>query len=169
VACYLICAGTATPSETSRVKIGYAVDVADRIAGLQTGHWDKLHLIRTWPAGSRKTEAKLQRMFRHVHIGREWFTFDPAMMTAEVLPDQIKEPYHLRFGMSKADRYCIDFVERAEAIDLVLTKFFADLNINYTVFTRWKNGTTSPRLETVIRIQDALAEAEKAASVQAAA
>lgn len=76
---YMIRAG-----ETDKVKIGFAADVQDRIATLQTAHWERLFLIRTWE-GDKVTERWLHQQFAASRIEREWFVFDPAMMTIETL------------------------------------------------------------------------------------
>lgn len=77
MACYLLRAG-----QTVFVKIGYAIDVAERVTSLQTAHWEKLILLRTW-SGDKVTEGWLHRQFAHHRIEREWFTFDAAMLQIE--------------------------------------------------------------------------------------
>lgn len=83
MACYLICAGTATPTAGVRVKIGFAIDVNERRRDLQAAHWDTLYGVRVWVDGNRSTETWIQNQFAHLRIARDWFWFDPAMLTIE--------------------------------------------------------------------------------------
>jgi len=82
MACYLLSAGMPTPTDGVRVKIGFAESAEDRRRELQAAHWDTLFLVRTW-AGTRTTETWIQRQFHHLRIARDWFWFDPAMLTIE--------------------------------------------------------------------------------------
>jgi hypothetical protein len=77
---YLLRAG-----ETDKAKIGYAKDVSDRIRSLQSAHWERLMLLRTWDGGTA-TEAWLHGRFSDYRIARDWFVFDPAMLTVEPPP-----------------------------------------------------------------------------------
>lgn len=75
--CYLIRCG-----ETDKVKIGFATDVAYRVATLQSAHWERLILLRTWD-GDLITEGWLHKQFSSVRMAGEWFVFDPAMLEIE--------------------------------------------------------------------------------------
>lgn len=81
MACYLLSAGRPDPIETTRVKIGFAENVRSRVRMLQAGHWDRLHIVRTWPDGTVKTEAWLHQQFPKLRIARDWFWFDALMLT----------------------------------------------------------------------------------------
>lgn len=64
------------------VKIGYAVNVARRIAALQAGNHEPLKVLRVMPGG-RGLEGRLHREFRASRIAREWYRLDPRMMTID--------------------------------------------------------------------------------------
>lgn len=75
--CYLVRAG-----QTGRVKIGFSKNIQARMLHLQCSNPEHMHVLRSWDGG-RKTEKWLQQHFAHAHVVREWFTFDPAMLTVE--------------------------------------------------------------------------------------
>ena len=64
---YFIQAGDDGP-----IKIGWAIDPWDRMATLQTGNPQTLHL-RRWVTGTRSMERYLHRQFRADRIRGEWF------------------------------------------------------------------------------------------------
>lgn len=82
MAVYFIRAG-----EDGPVKIGTAIDVAQRIAELQIAHYVELILVRTIP-GNRAHERALHDRFEHLHIRGEWFHFHPDMLLAVPEPVQ---------------------------------------------------------------------------------
>jgi len=69
--------------EDGPVKIGYAANVAARLATLQSAHFADLIVIREMP-GKSQQEAWLHRYFREYRIRREWFRFCPEMLTIAV-------------------------------------------------------------------------------------
>ena len=69
--------------EHGPIKIGYASDVAGRIATMQSGNHETLILIREIE-GDTRTERALHRRFSAYHIAREWFHFCPGMLTVNV-------------------------------------------------------------------------------------
>lgn len=73
---YFIRAGDSGP-----VKIGRAIDVAGRLAELQTAHYEVLHLIREVEGGAAE-ERWFHRHFHVLRIRREWFLFDATMLSA---------------------------------------------------------------------------------------
>lgn len=75
--CYLLRAG-----DTDKVKIGFATDVTERMAVLQSAHWERLALLRTWD-GDLITEGWLHKQFASARTIGEWFTFDTAMLEVE--------------------------------------------------------------------------------------
>lgn len=75
---YFIRAGADGP-----VKIGMAGNVASRLRGLQSAHWQTLHLVRTL-AGGRLAEGRLHRHYAHLSLRGEWFSWDESMMTIEL-------------------------------------------------------------------------------------
>lgn len=64
------------------VKIGVAEDIADRLAGLQTGHWCELSVIRTLEGGPL-LERWLHRFYGSLRLRGEWFRYSPCMLTIE--------------------------------------------------------------------------------------
>jgi hypothetical protein len=74
---YFIRAGEGGP-----VKIGTAIDVRARFSTLQTGHYERLTLIRQ-VEGAEAQERWLHAQFDTLRIRGEWFRFDPAMLTIQ--------------------------------------------------------------------------------------
>lgn len=58
---------------TDAVKIGHSRNVEQRLATLQVGNPEPLHVIRTWP-GTLRHEAAAHFVLRSVARGGEWFT-----------------------------------------------------------------------------------------------
>lgn len=67
--------------DTEFVKIGYAVNVADRVAALQAGNHLPLRVFRTIEGGLQQ-EAWLHDLFRAHRVEREWFRYHPDMESA---------------------------------------------------------------------------------------
>lgn len=67
---------------TDMVKIGWAEDVESRRAGLQTGHYEELRIIRVIET-TAPAERWLHRHFAAQHVRNEWFRFHPEMLTIE--------------------------------------------------------------------------------------
>ena len=61
------------------VKIGHAIDVAERISHHQCAHWEELKLIRQWEGGQPE-ERNLHLLFADLKIRGEWFSFSKAMI-----------------------------------------------------------------------------------------
>lgn len=75
--------------QSNLVKIGVAKNVMSRMATLQTGHHDELSLLRVVD-GDCTVERWFHREFKHCRRRREWFEFDPAMLT--VVLGKLGEP-----------------------------------------------------------------------------
>jgi hypothetical protein len=61
------------------IKIGFSTKTEERIASLQTAHFDTLHLLAVID-GSQKDERALHHKFRHLHIRGEWFRAEPDLI-----------------------------------------------------------------------------------------
>ena len=59
------------------IKIGVAHDIEQRMASLQTAHWQKLRLLGTTPGGFA-LERDLHRKFAEQRLNGEWFDLSPA-------------------------------------------------------------------------------------------
>lgn len=69
--------------DTEMVKIGWTTGtVEQRMATIQPGCWQTLRVIRE-VSGGRAVETWLHKRFAHCHVEREWFCFDPEMLTVE--------------------------------------------------------------------------------------
>ena len=66
-------------AESGPIKIGIALDPAERLAGLQISHFEKLSLLTTAPGGIR-LETKLHHRFAHLRIRGEWFRPAPELL-----------------------------------------------------------------------------------------
>lgn len=93
---YFIQAG----SKRSPVKIGHSNDVQARLGLLDLYHHSECQLIREIP-GARRTERWLHQYFARKHMRREWFRFDPEMLTIqppaiEELPPRLRCPAMLK-------------------------------------------------------------------------
>jgi hypothetical protein len=64
-----------------RVKIGFAKDVAARLAQLQTGNACRLKLLAVIPNGSHALERRLHAFFAEHRVRNEWFQFSGNMAT----------------------------------------------------------------------------------------
>lgn len=75
------------------IKIGWSKKPEKRLQTLQVGHASKLILARLvdWP---RSAEKWLHSSFSHLHVGGEWFQFEPCMLEIKApdIPDEIKTP-----------------------------------------------------------------------------
>ena len=81
---YLIRCGEAGP-----VKIGYTGNNSNqRLEYLQTGHHEKLSLIRSLEGG-RSLERALHERFKDHRLNREWFTFQDEMLTENFIDPEI--------------------------------------------------------------------------------
>lgn len=78
-------------NEFGDVKIGFSKEPVKRLSELQSGTPGDLELIRVID-GERPTEKWLHDRFSDLHINREWFRFDPEMMTARPPEEPPEEP-----------------------------------------------------------------------------
>lgn len=60
------------------IKIGFSIAPERRRRGLQTGMPGELKLLGAVP-GTIRLERRIQRQFRHLKVGREWYRDDPAL------------------------------------------------------------------------------------------
>ena len=106
--------------ESGPVKVGCSTDPLQRLASLQTGHPERLSIIRLTD-GDRREEGYYHLCFSDLHISGEWFRFDPRMLTVNlglaeipvpVMPDrkrparptavsQGKRPFATRYGRAR--------------------------------------------------------------------
>ncbi len=77
--------------EAGPVKIGWAGNPAKRRASLQTSHYEALRIIRV-SSDDRRHETWFHKRFCSSRINREWFRFQPEMMTAAPPPLPPKRP-----------------------------------------------------------------------------
>lgn len=77
---YFIRAGMSGP-----VKIGVADDVSERVAALQTAHYERLTIIRT-VAGGPETERAFHDRYSRQRIRGEWFQYSDDMLAAAPEP-----------------------------------------------------------------------------------
>jgi len=61
------------------VKVGKANDPGQRLADLQTGHWETLKLLRVWQGGLAE-EASLHARFADLRIKGDWFALSRLML-----------------------------------------------------------------------------------------
>lgn len=72
--------------ENGPVKLGKADDPVRRMAGLQTGNAQELHLLRVW-AGGEAEEAALHKRFAGLRLFGEWFGYSPDFLRDVGLQD----------------------------------------------------------------------------------
>lgn len=72
--------------ERGPVKIGMASDIAVRIRGLQTGHYETLRMVGSVDGG-RDVEASLHNHFRAVRVRGEWFRGTSELLAFAAAPD----------------------------------------------------------------------------------
>ena len=104
MAVYLLSAGHAVPRVGTPVKIGYAANVASRVATLQAAHWLTLHQIKVWKGG-KDAELWLQKRFVERRIARDWFTFHPVMLEVEIPDFPPAEPAATDEGLSEIEDF----------------------------------------------------------------
>jgi hypothetical protein len=129
---YFIRAGESGP-----VKIGTAHNIAVRLNSLQNGHYEQLVVVRLLD-GDRHLEMRIHERFRHLRIRREWFRFDPAMLTEDLESME----------MSVIDRLIQRYGSQAA---MSLATGFAPLTIS-----RWRNGDR-PSIKNVQRLVELVA------------
>lgn len=78
------------PGDYPVVKIGVSVDVKRRLAWFASAHWVDFKIIHTIEGGVGE-ERWLHRRFAERLIRGEWFNFDPAMLTVEIPPDEVRQ------------------------------------------------------------------------------
>lgn len=61
------------------IKIGFAVDVEQRLKTIQTGNPERLEIVGVMP-GTVRTEKSLHRQFRSDNIRGEWFEASAALV-----------------------------------------------------------------------------------------
>lgn len=54
------------------IKVGYTKDIDSRLAGLQTGCWERLRVLALIP-GTQALEAALHRLLKKDRVNGEWF------------------------------------------------------------------------------------------------
>jgi len=132
---YIIRAGADGP-----VKIGYAVSVERRLALLQAGNHQRLTLLRAI-VGGLKTEGWLHRRFAAVRIDREWFAFDPDMLTVEppVIPER-QRVTHERANYAKHP-----LGAWLDAAGMPLTAFAKKIGVHHDAVRKWLRGERTAR------------------------
>lgn len=61
------------------IKIGYAENVKNRIKTLQTGYFETLIILATYPGGVTQ-EKQLHERFNHIRLRGEWFKPEPELL-----------------------------------------------------------------------------------------
>lgn len=74
--------------ETPFVKIGWAVNIKQRLKTLQSAHYEVLHVIHSVP-GCAHTEEQFHTKFRRYHHRNEWYRFCDEMLTFEPEPEPV--------------------------------------------------------------------------------
>ena len=157
MAVYMIRAGADGP-----VKIGHAGDPRARLSDLQTGHWEKLRIIRLFE-GSADEEAVLHVRFSSLHIKGEWHSFSQEMLEDVglrelALPIQsrtVKPGIHLDWPKNTGLPAPADLQKIAGSLGRTLAEVCREAGIAPSTFCRWKNGTTKPRLDVFERFINA--------------
>lgn len=65
------------------IKIGFSRDVRRRLAALQTGHSERLNVLRVYE-GSQDDERSLHQRFAAYRENGEWFAPAPEILSAEI-------------------------------------------------------------------------------------
>lgn len=125
--CYILRAG-----DTDKVKIGWAASsVTARIQEIQAGCWERFHLLRAIPQGTRFTEAWLHRRFAEKRLDRDWFEFDPEMLTIE--PEHAPPPAEPRITPPSSNPMDLIRSERG-----LMAKIAKDLGVTRAAVCTWK-------------------------------
>lgn len=89
-------------AESKRVKIGFTVNVFDRMYKMQTDNHEALSLVRLLD-GDKKWERVIQKIFQDKRIRGDWFRFDDQMHGSMPISDlSIVRPRNFRIPKSQA-------------------------------------------------------------------
>lgn len=143
--------------EPDRLKIGYASNVRQRVAILQTAMWRTLRIARTIP-GARGSETWFHTRYRALHIAREWFHFDVEMLS--VVPDlsaqgKISRIPHNSYASRRAPTSPSGY--HAEIIQSLggTTRLGAELGLTKSVLSKWATrGIPSKHWLAIIRVAE---------------
>jgi hypothetical protein len=141
---YLIRAG-----ESGFVKIGHARNVASRMAGFQTAHYERLTLLRTWPGGQAE-EAVLHRAFSEFRINGEWYRFCPAMLDADPIQLAASSPEITVRTRSGSDRPLL--LQRVFDAAGGPTKLARSLNISHSSVLCWPETIPHKHVPAISRL-----------------
>jgi len=73
---------------TDFVKIGVAINIENRIVGLQIGNPRELELIKSYKGGYA-IETLIHKKYKDLHVRGEWFIFDESMLSIDI--DSLKD------------------------------------------------------------------------------
>lgn len=163
---YMIQAG----DERGPVKIGFAANPKRRLAALQTGHPERLSILRLFDGG-KVDEASLHAKFSTFRLSGEWFSFHESMLvdvglvdiTFQLEPDPVLgetlEVYP-KFSYAKpSGRTCLheellaDVDEFLRANDIASTSFGV-CAVNDGKFVPRLRAGANMRLSTLSRVRD---------------
>jgi DNA-binding transcriptional regulator YdaS (Cro superfamily) len=115
------------------IKLGSADAPAERLAALQTAHYEKLLLIRTW-AGGFSEEKWLHHLFRSYRLVGEWFDISEAD-----LPDSLDrlpvKPKKERLKKPAGEKTPLDLAISAVGSSAALAR---KLGIKKTAISQWR-------------------------------
>ena len=143
---YIIRSGDRGP-----VKIGYAASPYDRLAALQTGHFEQLSVVRLLDGGVADERA-LHRRFSGLRMRGEWFSFCPSMMDdiglvelplsskAGCVPMSVKElkEYAAKKGVFVMTAY-------RDSRGITQAELAAELSVTQSTVARWESGAMPAR------------------------
>lgn len=165
---YVIRAGEHGP-----VKIGYAEDVALRMAKMQADNHERLILLREFEGGLAE-EASLHIRFNDLRISGEWFSFSRLMMADLGLADraikradaleQLRELYRRPASTKRVDDILSgigpSFGDRLRAARIASgmsqLQLEAKAHLGRSVVTRFEGGTREPSLDVLVRLASVL-------------
>jgi repressor LexA len=123
--------------DTDQVKIGKAADPATRLRELQTGHAEKLVVVRLLEGG-HETEKWLHKHYAARRLQGEWFRFCESMLTIEP-PSFEKAPIAAVKAQVK-DRLHRSFLRHAPPDEVPATQLAEALGISDCTVANYRKG-----------------------------
>ena len=90
--------------ESGPIKIGFSTNPYSRLAAMQTGHPEQLHLIATIPGTPRK-EKELHYFFDDLRIMGEWFKPDPFLIKCLCTPFVDRYKTHGAYAFTRHSQF----------------------------------------------------------------
>lgn len=149
---YMLAAG-----QSGLVKIGQTSDPVLRFAAIQASNHEVLTVLRTLQGGAPE-ESWLHRRFAARHVRAEWFEFTEEMLI--VTPPLFGAGACLTaFGIPTPG----EVERRFRDAGMTIATACGAAGISQSTFYRWKSGSGSIAVSTLLRLVDVVSKQKEAA------